>query len=439
MVWGSSSLRSCSSLWEKIERNDPSIVNLCILPTKKVDKADWDRCIQAIQRHGAERKLRSIQASGHAIDVDSLRLLSKALQETGKDVAWEEIAIGDSNFGDDGVEALVSAFDADTQLFSLDLSYKNLGSKGLLSLLRWASLSKTLRTLDLSRNADMTKGLVKEQFMDSSCTEFPALEVLNLSDCELEGESGAAVVSVFMPSPKLRILQISNNTLDSSVMNTLSQLPKSIVELSLANCVLSDDMCEKLIPNLSKLESLELLDLSQNSTTAAFAAILAEELANCFPSLKTLNLAGNPFQSSGVATIIEKGLKPRERSLMSLDISATKCDPEAAQLAIETSRVQQLRLFDNALGSKGFNQLASSLHGGHSTLHVLDLAGNNADEEAVVKLLKGLLVRDAGFKSHLKTIIVGGNQGGMVLEELIKEIKTIHPSIDIARDRLRKT
>ena len=68
----------------------------------------------------------------------------------------------------------------------------------------------------------------------------------------------------------------------------------------------------------------------------------------------------------------------------------------------------------------------------------LDLAGNGANQEAVITLLRGLLDVSAGFESALKTIVVGGNQGGPDLEELIKEIKKARPEVDIARDQLRK-
>ena len=95
--------------------------------------------------------------------------------------------------------------------------------------------------------------------------------------------------------------------------------------------------------------------------------------------------------------------------------------------------------FDNALGSHGLAALGDTLQGGHATLHSLDVAGNGANEAAVVTLLRGLLDATAGFESVLQTVVVGGNQGGAALEELIRQIKMVRPGVDIARDRVRKT
>ena len=112
---------------------------------------------------------------------------------------------------------------------------------------------------------------------------------------------------------------------------------------------------------------------------------------------------------------------------------------EAARLAIKSLDTRQLRFFDNALGSEGFRLLSDTLRGGHPTIKSLDLAGNGANQEAVVELLQGLLVTEAGFDSVLETVVVGGNQGGPSLEGLIQQLKEIRPGLDIARDRVRKT
>jgi hypothetical protein len=40
--------------------------------------------------------------------------------------------------------------------------------------------------------------------------------------------------------------------------------------------------------------------------------------------------------------------------------------------------------------------------------------------------------------SVLRTLVVGGNQGGPDLEAVIQELKEVHPELDIARDRIRK-
>ena len=399
MAWGSSSLRSCTSLWERLERNDPSLTDLFILPTKTVTKADWERCVHAISKHGAQRYLRSIHASGHAIDQESLQKLSTVLHETSLQVSWDELAIGDSNLGSDGVTALVSTWNQDTQIESLDLSYKSLGHTGLKNLLNWAQASKSLTKLDLSRNLDLVKGGTADTVLFSDSLQCLLLQEVNLSECSLDAESGGLVISLFASAPLLRIFRLGSNPLGQSVSTSLNRLSPSLVELSLNNCGLPDETFPRILPILCKLELLEKLDMSQNGLNSTGTVSVAKGLVDGFANLRCLNLAGNPLQSDGVATLVQEGCKLRSNNppLASLDLSSTQCSARGAHMAIMSSQVQELRLFDNALGSEGFSQLVDTLQGGHAFLYSLDLAGNGANEDAVVKLLRGLLNTKVGF------------------------------------------
>lgn len=386
--------------------------------------------------HGTQRCLRTIHASGHTIDLDLLRQLSQTLHETSLQVSWQEIAIGDSNLGNEGVTALVSAWQRDSQIVSLDLSYKNLQHNGLQTLLQWAETSEFLTKLDLSRNPDVAQELSVD--WDAG---FPTLQEVNLSGCNLLGESGVTLVSLFAAVPQLQVLRLDRNVLGPFLNASLAELSPSLVELSLENCGLTDEILQNLIPMLAKQQRLEMLNLSENAMTATGVAIIAKGLAKDFSQLQALNVAGNPLQGEGVTILIEQGcmLRPASQALINLDLSRTQCTPQAANLAIMSSAAQQLRLFDNSLGSQGLTQLGDCLRGGHTTMHSLDVAGNGANQDAVVTLLRGLLVADAGFESVLESVVVGGNQGGPALEELIQEIKRVRPSIDIARDRVAKT
>ena len=432
MAWGSSSLRSCSSLWEKIERNE--LNELCILPIKKVTSDDWQRLCSALSLHGSDRRLVSIQASSHTIDLDSLKLFSDILNETSRKVAWQQIAVGDGTMDDAAIQALVSAWDKDCRIQNLDLSYKKYTGKGLKNILKWAGVSTHLVEINLSRNSKLVEGFTSAQLLSMEDVAFTSLRDVNVADCNIVGDSGAELVSLLVSIPNLRSLQLSRNSLDASAVDSLGRLSAELCELSLSNCSLSNDDLRNIVPKLSTLKDLKMLDLSQNEFTAT--SELATGLANAFPSLQSLNLSGNNLQDNGVATLIQRGLYEREDSFGILDLSSTNCGADAAFLAIDSSRARELRLFGNSLGSEGFRRLGSCLQGGHRSTKSLDLGGNGADEDAVVTLLKGLLDTKARNESVLTTIVVGGNQGGPKLEQLVVEIKKGR-SIDIARDRLQ--
>jgi len=286
---------------------------------------------------------------------------------------------------------------------------------------------------------DLVKGLSTNDFpVREGSNSFPALEEVNLSDCNLQGESGMLLVAFLASAPSLQLLRLSQNPLGSLIVDSLNKVSSSLVEISLSQCGLMDEHFEKLVPSLSKLEYLHTLDMSQNNLTEYGVVTLAKGMVDGFSVLKSIHLAGNPLQGNGVISFFEHLGQQRKTKLHYLDLSSTQCSAEAARLAIISSDAQQLRLFDNALGSEGFRLLSDSLRGGHPTIQSLDLAGNVANEEAVVELLQGLLITETGFNSALETLVVGGNQGGQSLERLLQQIKEIRPGLDIARDRIRK-
>jgi len=124
-AWGAS-IKSCDSLLTRVENNDPTLVELVILPMKTFGSMDVSRLV-AIFSKGKNRHLRSLQASGHAICPDDLKCLGAAIG-IGKNCV-ERLALGDSSMGDDGISALCDGFstaDDPLRITSLDLSWKGM-------------------------------------------------------------------------------------------------------------------------------------------------------------------------------------------------------------------------------------------------------------------------------------------------------------------------
>ena len=101
-------------------------------------------------------------------------------------------------------------------------------------------------------------------------------------------------------------------------------------------------------------------------------------------------------------------------------------------------KLQSLHLFNNSLGSDGFIALAPTLRGGHPTLEHLDLGGNLANQASVVALLSALLENPEAISNVLRVIVVGANESGDAVEQIAKQIKAVHPELDIARDKKSK-
>ena len=127
-AWGKNgSARSCETLLRRVERNDPGLTELVILPMKKFGSEEIFRLAKCLGS-SQSKNLRSLQASGHAIeDLSALEALGKVLTHI------ESIAIGDSKMGDDAVCALCRGMEANEEtkdgrnaLKSIDLSLKSM-------------------------------------------------------------------------------------------------------------------------------------------------------------------------------------------------------------------------------------------------------------------------------------------------------------------------
>jgi hypothetical protein len=121
--------------------------------------------------------------------------------------------------------------------------------------------------------------------------------------------------------------------------------------------------------------------------------------------------------------------------LKNLDLSHTQCGSQGAATILSADQLESLILFNNNLGSEGFHALAPALQQQHALVE-LDLGGNGADEASVVVLLNALIKEsDVANKNVLQLLVVGGNQGGDAVEQMVAKVQRIHPGLDIARDK----
>jgi hypothetical protein len=180
------------------------------------------------------------------------------------------------------------------------------------------------------------------------------------------------------------------------------------------------------------------------------------------PSLQEIRLIGNrDIGAEGVQALVD-GIR-RRFSLdttaadtaaqqppppLTLDLSETNCGAAAAASAVQCRSVQSLRLYNNQLGSEGLNAIAeairtASLESSFCDWHTLDLAGNGADQASVVNFLQAVLELlslsvDSKNCIALQCLVIGGNEGGENVEDMVHKIQHIRPTLDIARDKFRK-
>jgi Ran GTPase-activating protein (RanGAP) involved in mRNA processing and transport len=435
---------------------------------KKFESKDVDRLAAALES-GSNTYVRSLSASGHSISPDSLRRLGKAI--TSNKSKLTSIAIGDSVMGDEGVCAFCDGLgtDGNISLETVDFSYKGMwvwtpssvsvglnvsqltmdcimfsGSAGMAAIARTLGKSDKLRTLNLSRNEII--GTYFSSVDDQATPIFPLVQELDLSECGIVPDASSGLVSMLSQGSKDRKLKLrlNCNELGTEGVASLSTLlnQTAIVELYLSKCNMGDEGLKYLTGGFVTEKScgLQILDLSQNNIGPDGLNQLVNQLSEGKASLSKLhdiNLAGDKLSGEsiqGLAATLGKHWVSGTLMLDTLDLTGTSCGIAGATDIVELCQLKNLRLFNNKLGCEGFLSLAKVLWGGHPTLQNLDLGGNEVKEASNISLLHALTV-EASFVNALQVLVVGRNEGGPALEQMVKEVKCVHPEIDIARDK----
>lgn len=274
------------------------------------------------------------------------------------------------------------------------------------------------------------------------------LEELDISHCRLSGEFVSSFCNTNMIPMNLKKFHIQGNPLEVLGFNSVVALLRNsmIEELNTSNCGIGDDALEGVaFVEGAWSNNLRFWNLSDNNITSNGMKRLAVELENGYSlsRLEELNLAGNSLGDESVK-ILAEAIKARHgmnniSRLTSLDLSNTNCGVSGATSIIRLAKLKSLHLFNNNLGSDGFRSILETLKGGHSTLEHLDLGGNNADQASVVVLLNALLDGgDENFSNNLKVLVVGGNESGEAVEQMVAKVRRVHPGLDIARDKKAK-
>ena len=458
-AWGKgSSLRSCHSLLERIENNDPTLQTLALLPLKNFTSDDCLRLASAIRTNGAEGHLRSIHASGHAVSVEALEALGAAVACSGGKII--SLAVGDSQMGDAGITALCRGLSCECATHSegsssppapvlqvLDLSYKG-ASKGAMRAIGEclsAERYSFLVSLDLSRNEGIGENGGIEALslafdLARGGVAFCRLRTLNLAQCNVGPDDASKLASFLLANIKEDDKPIGEDDTDTSVhVGSRSQLElilnsnpvesigcnfigsllsrqglSVLSSLSLAECNVGDDGVSALV-NAAKTGGgcygLVTLDLSSNQITKMGAAVLSSALAAdsgtaLMSSLRELRLSDNDIGGEGITSICRTLAQlPQWKSndddksgsnstLSILELCKTNCGAAGVAATMKCGALTKLRLFGNRMGSAAFAAAAPLLRGGHPSLLELDIGGNDAKEDAVEKLLREISATD---------------------------------------------
>ncbi|KAI4905541.1 hypothetical protein NFI96_004602 [Prochilodus magdalenae] len=228
--------------------------------------------------------------------------------------------------------------------------------------------SSALKELDLSSNDLFDSGMeiLSTGLKSPTCK----LETLRIVKCKLSNSSCDALRSVLQASSSLKVLDLSENDLQDSGIELLSDGFKSL------HC---------------KLEILRLILCNLGRKTCEY---LGSALQSKTCPLKELDLSKNNLQDAGMKTL-SAGLESPQCKLEILrlamcDIGIKTCENLEIALKQKNCCLKELDLSNNDLQDSGVKKLSDGLKGSHCKLEIVRLSGCMITEEGCCSLALAL-------------------------------------------------
>ncbi|KAM9759022.1 uncharacterized protein ACNS7B_005837 isoform 2-T2 [Menidia menidia] len=257
-----------------------------------------------------------------------------------------------------------------------------------------SSQSSSLTHLDLSYNQLEDSGVkhVYAGLESPNCR----LETLSLSSCGISEEGCSSLASAVTSNPShLKELDLSSNRPGDSGVKLLMAALKDPHKLRLADCGLSERVCEAVASALKSSPShLNELDLSRNRLRDSGGKHLSAGLESPNCRLGTLRLADCGLSES-VCEAVASALKSSPSHLKELDLSRNMLRDSggkhlSAGLESPNCILETLRLADCGLSERVCEAVASALKSSPSHLKELDLSRNMLRDSGGKHLSAGL-------------------------------------------------
>ncbi|XP_040203072.1 NACHT, LRR and PYD domains-containing protein 3-like isoform X3 [Rana temporaria] len=388
--------------------------------------------------------LRTLDLSGNNLEGPHFRDLMEALTTS----RIEELQLYDNHLTDSSCPHLASGIRNNQTLRTLGLSENNLEGPDFRDLMEALTTSRieelqldnnhltdsscphlasgirnnqTLRTLDLSDNN--LEGPHFRDLMEALTTS--QIEELRLSSNHLTESSCPHLASGIRNNQTLRTLDLSNNNLEGPDFRDLMEaLTTSRIEkLQLYDNHLTDSSCPHLASGIRNNQTLRTLDLSDNNLEGPHFRDLMEALTTS--RIEELRLYDNHLTDSSCPHLTS-GIR-NNQTLRTLDLTDNNLGgPHFRDLmeALTTSRIEELRLYDNHLTDSSFPHLASGIRN-NQTLRTLDLSMNNLGGPHFRDLMEALTT------SRIEELQIRDNNLSEETRRELRNLEKIRPEMKI--------
>ena len=388
MAWGANK-RGVEDLAARLAADDATLTSLTLLSGRRLGHEEVVQLAEALKSNSALTQLTSC----HPLQPPSAAVLAAAIAAHGRLTC---LSLGDSRFGDAGLEALGPAL---RQLTVLDLEHKALTHVAAASLAVVLGDSPPLADLNLSRNS---LGCVSQE--GSSPCHYPQLIPLSTVCLRCCRDVGATALWLTLAKSRLATLDLSScglTALSCTALGAALASAPGLATLRLGGNALGPDGVAAMAAGLPGAPALRSLDLSDTGTGDLGAGAIADALPRC--RLASLVLARCGISHAGASSLAAASTQAQ---LQSLCLAGNSELGDAGAAALACAHVDTLDVSGCGLGSSG----ASCLVGPTATFATLSLLGNALGDDGVVALATAL--RDDGAAPRLHTLSVSGTDMG---------------------------
>ncbi|XP_062387361.1 NACHT, LRR and PYD domains-containing protein 12-like [Sardina pilchardus] len=338
-------------------------------------------------------KLETLRLANCNITRNSCEIVASVLQSTNSLI---KLDLGENDLEDSGVDLLSKGLSSplcNLQTLRLaDCKITHNSCKIMVSVLK---STNSLIKLDLGENdlGDSGVDLLSKGLSSPLCN----LQTLRLAACKLSEKSCGIVAAVLQSPNSLIGLDVSHNDLrDSGVQllyKGLSSPHCKLQTLRLADCKLTDKLCEIAASILQSPNSLLQLNFSNNDLGDSGVQLLSKGLSSSNSILQILRLADCKLTDKSCEIVASVLQSPN--TLQQLDLSDNDLRDSGAQLLCKglshsNCKIHTLRLSDCLISEKSCGFLTSALTSNPSHLKELDLCYNHPGESGL-KLLSARL------------------------------------------------
>jgi len=319
------------------------------------------------------KKLESIKFVSNNVEEQDIIKIVRALQNTSTLLYF---CISNNVVSNVAAQSFALAISCNIGLEHFHLSHCELREQGTLTIIRSLGLVKSLNHCDLSGNYITDKCAIE---LASILTKNSMLSHLNLSKCKLQENGLFHIVDALQKSSALTHMDLSSNRIN----NTSAAMIANVIEnnnnlhhINFSGCMLKEEGLIEISKSLSKLTSLNYVDLSFNEISDC----VAQNLAPAFKYTSHVFLNNCNLQRHGMEKIslaLQMASSVRELGLSETFLTL----PVIKKLAATLTRNIKLNHFNVAacgLEEDDFQPILQATEISSSIKH-LDISGNVFD------------------------------------------------------------